>query len=94
MSLKLFLEAIIKFLFGIVLVGLLIFIPAGTLSYFNGWLFMGVLFIPMLIAGIIMMIKNPKLLANRLDAKEKQKDQNLVIKLSGLMFVVGFIVGV
>lgn len=92
MSLKLFLEAIIKFLFGIVLVGLLIFLPAGTLSYFNGWLFMGVLFIPMLIAGIIMMIKNPKLLANRLDAKEKQKDQNLVIKLSGLMFVAGFIV--
>ena len=92
MSLKLFFEAIIKFLFGIVLVGLLIFLPAGTLSYFNGWLFMGVLFIPMLIAGIIMMIKNPKLLANRLDAKEKQKDQNLVIKLSGLMFVVGFIV--
>lgn len=92
MSLKLFLEAIIKFLFGIVLVGLLIFLPAGTLSYFNGWLFMGVLFIPMLIAGIIMMIKNPKVLANRLDAKEKQKDQNLVIKLSGLMFVAGFIV--
>lgn len=92
MSLKLFFEAIIKFLFGIVLVGLLIFLPAGTLSYFNGWLFMGVLFIPMLIAGIIMMIKNPKLLANRLDAKEKQKDQNLVIKLSGLMFVAGFIV--
>lgn len=92
MGLKLFFEAIIKFLFGIVLVGLLIFLPAGTLSYFNGWLFMGVLFIPMLIAGIIMMIKNPKLLANRLDAKEKQKDQNLVIKLSGLMFVVGFIV--
>ena len=92
MSLKLFLEAIIKFLFGIVLVGLLIFLPAGTLSYFNGWLFMGVLFVPMLIAGIIMMIKNPKLLANRLDAKEKQKDQNLVIKLSGLMFVAGFIV--
>ena len=89
---KLFLEAIIKFLFGIVLVGLLIFLPAGTLSYFNGWLFMGVLFVPMLIAGIIMMIKNPKLLANRLDAKEKQKDQNLVIKLSGLMFVAGFIV--
>ena len=89
---KLFLEAIIKFLFGIVLAGLLIFLPAGTLSYFNGWLFMIVLFIPMLIAGIIMMIKNPKLLANRLDAKEKQIDQNLVIKLSGLMFVAGFIV--
>ena len=81
-----------KFLLGIVVIGLLIFIPAGSLNFINGWIFMGILFIPMLIAGIIMMIKNPKLLANRLDAKEKQKDQNLVIKLSGLMFVAGFIV--
>lgn len=88
---KLFLEAIVKFLLGIVLVGLLVFLPAGTLHYFNGWLFMGVLFIPMFIAGIVMMIKNPKLLASRLDAKEKQKEQGILIKLSGLMFVAGFI---
>ena len=60
------------------------------MDYFNGWLFMSVLFIPMFIAGIIMMIKNPKLLASRLDAKEKQKQQSIVIKLSGLMFIVGF----
>lgn len=92
MSKKLFLSAIIKFLLGVILVGVLVFLPAGTFEYLNGWIFMGVLFIPMFIAGIIMMIKNPKLLANRLDAKEKQKDQNLVIKLSGLMFVAGFIV--
>ena len=92
MTIKLFFEAIIKFLLGIILVGLLIFLPAGTLNYFNGWLFMGILFIPMFIAGIIMMIKNPKLLRSRLDAKEKQKEQNLLIKLSGLMFIAGFII--
>ena len=92
MTKKLFLEAVFKFLLGVVLISLLIFMPAGTIYYFNGWLFMGVLFIPMFIAGIIMMIKNPKLLASRLDMKEKQKRQGIVIKLSGLMFIVGFIV--
>ncbi len=92
MTKKLFLEAVFKFILGVVLIGLLIFLPAGTIYYFNGWLFMGVLFIPMFIAGILMMIKNPKLLASRLDAKEKQKSQGIVIKLSGLMFIVGFIV--
>ena len=91
MTMKLFISAITKFLLGVVLVGLLIFLPAGTLNYFNGWLFMGVLFIPMFIAGIIMMIKNPRLLQSRLDAKEKQKEQSIVIKLSGLMFIVGFV---
>ena len=91
MTIKLFFEAIIKFLLGVVLIGLLIFLPAGTLNYFNGWIFMIVLFVPMFIAGIVMMIKNPSLLASRLDAKEKQKEQGIVIKLSGLMFIVGFI---
>ena len=92
MSIKLFLEAVIKFLSGIVLVGLLIFLPAGTFSFTNGWIFMGILFIPMLLAGIVMIFKNPELLRKRLDAKEKQKDQSIVVKLSGLMFLVGFIV--
>ena len=91
MNAKLFSQAIFKYLLGVILIALLIFIPAGTINFFNGWLFMGVLFIPMLIAGIVMMIKNPKLLASRLDVKEKQKEQNIVIKLSGLMFVCGFI---
>ena len=91
MSKRLFFEAIFKFLLGVILIGLLVFLPAGTLSYFNGWLFMGLLFIPMFIVGIIMMIKNPSLLARRLNIKEKQKEQGIVIKLSGLMFVVGFI---
>ena len=92
MSIKLFLGAIIKFLLGVVLVGTLIFLPAGTIFYFNGLLLMGILFVPMFLAGIVMMVKNPSLLKSRLDAKEKEKDQDLVVKLSGLMFLAGFIV--
>ncbi len=92
MTAKLFTQAITKFLLGIVLVGVLLFLPAGTLSFFNGWLFMSILFIPMFFAGIVMMFKNPGLLKSRLKAKEKQQEQSLVVKLSGLMFLVGFIV--
>ena len=92
MTLKLFISAILKFSLGVVLVGLLIFLPAGTFAFFNGWLFMGILFVPMFLAGLVMMAKNPKLLQSRLDAKEKQKEQDLVVKLSGLMFLTGFIV--
>lgn len=92
MRTKLFIEAITKFLLGVVLVGLLIFLPAGTFSFFNGWLLLGILFVPMFFAGIAMMLKNPNLLKSRLDAKEKQQEQSLVVKLSGLMFLVGFIV--
>lgn len=91
MSNKLFMQAIIKFLVGVVLVALLIFLPAGTFDYWNGWLFMGTLFIPMFIAGIILMIKNPQLLQKRLDAKEEETDQKKVIFLSAIMFVVGFV---
>ncbi len=92
MTIRLFLGAITKFLLGVVLVGLLIFLSAGTFSYFNGWLLMGILFIPMFFAGIVMMFKNPDLLKSRLDAKEKQQKQSLIVKLSGLMFLAGFIV--
>lgn len=92
MTLKLFFSAIIKFLLGVVLVGALLFLPAGTFSYVNGWVLMGILFVPMFFAGIVMMFKNPNLLKSRLQAKEKQKEQNLVVKLSGLMFLAGFIV--
>ena len=91
MTVKLFLSAIIKFLLGVVLVGLLVFLPAGSLSYINGWIFMGVLFIPMFGAGIVMMFKNHKLLASRLNAKEKERKQSVVVKLSGLMFIAGFV---
>ncbi|MBE6850667.1 MAG: isoprenylcysteine carboxylmethyltransferase family protein [Ruminococcus sp.] len=91
MTAKEFLQAIIKLICGILLVGLLIFLPAGSLSFFNGWLLMGILFVPMCIAGIVLMLTNPELLKKRLNAKEKQKEQDLVVKLSGLMFIAGFI---
>ena len=91
MTAKLFIQAIIKFSLGVVLVGALIFLPAGTFSYAYGWLLMGILFIPMFLAGFVMMAKNPSLLEKRLDAKEKLKEQSLVVKLSGLMFLTGFI---
>lgn len=92
MTLKLFISAITKFILGVALVGLLIFLPAGSLSFFNGWWLLGILFIPMFLAGIVMMLKNPDLLKSRLNAKEKRQEQSLVVKLSGLMFVAGFIV--
>lgn len=92
MNTKLFFQAILKFVAGVILVGLLVFLPAGTIKFFNGWLFMAVLFIPMFIAGIVILFKNPELLKKRLNAKEKEREQDLVVKLSGLMFIAGFIV--
>ena len=89
---KLFFSAITKFLLGVVLVGLLIFLPAGTFEYIQGWILMAILFVPMFCAGVVMMFKNPGLLASRLDAKEKRGKQSIVVKLSGLMFLAGFIV--
>ncbi|MDO4189663.1 MAG: isoprenylcysteine carboxylmethyltransferase family protein [Lachnospiraceae bacterium] len=89
---NLFVQAITKYLLGITVVGLLIFLPAGTFLYFGGMLLMGILFVPMFFAGIVMMIKNPELLKKRLNAKEEQQEQNLVVKLSGLMFLAGFII--
>ncbi len=85
-------QAISKFILGVAVTGILIFLPAGTFHYWNAWLFIGILFIPMLFAGIVMMFKNPELLKKRLNAKEQQTEQNIVIKLSGLMFVLGFAV--
>ncbi len=92
MTFKLFIQSILKLLLGVILVGALIFLPAGSLNYIHGWILMGILFIPMLIAGLVMMVKNPTLLTSRLDAKEKLKEQSLVVKLSGLMFICGFVV--
>ena len=92
MTIKLFIQAIAKFALGVVLVGLLLFLSSGTFAYWNGWLFMGVLFVPMFFAGIVMMFRNPELLKKRLNAREKQSEQSLVVKLSGLMFFIGFIV--
>ncbi|MBQ5866869.1 MAG: isoprenylcysteine carboxylmethyltransferase family protein [Oscillospiraceae bacterium] len=89
---NLFLQAISKFLLGVVLVGVLVFWPAGTLQFPAGWLFMGILFVPMFLAGLVMLAKNPQLLQSRLKAKEKQREQDMVVKLSGLMFIAGFVV--
>lgn len=88
---KLITEALLKFGLGIVLTAALVFLPAGTLHFPNGWLLMAVLFLPMLAAGVILLIKRPALLEQRLKSKETQREQNLVVKLSGLMFIVGFI---
>lgn len=92
MTKELFCQAILKFVLGVAAIGILIFLPAGTIDYWNGWLFMGILFIPMFFAGIIMMFKAPELLKKRLNGKEQQSEQKLVIKLSGLMFVMGFVI--
>ena len=89
---KLLINALTKFFCGLLLVVLLIFLPAGTLHYAKGWLLIGLLFVPMLIAGFVMLAKSPDFLAKRLDAKEKQGTQKGVVALSGLMFVVGFVV--
>lgn len=88
---KLLLSAISKFLIGIVLIGALLFLPAWTLNYPGAWLFMALLFIPMLIMGIVLFIKSPSLLEKRLGSKEKEATQRGVVALSGLMFPIGFI---
>ena len=88
---KLLAEALIKFFCGLLVVGLLIFLPAGTISYTYGWLLIGLLFGPMLIAGFVMMAKSPEFLKKRLDAKEKQGTQKGVVAFSGLMFIMGFV---
>ena len=92
MDLKLFLQAIIKYILGILIMGALLFIPANSFEYWNGWLLMGLLFIPILIAGIILMIKNLELLRKKLNEKEKENEQKWVLLFSGLMFIVGFII--
>ena len=92
MDSKLFLTAIIKFLSGLLLVGVLLFLPAGTFAYWQAWLLIGILFIPMFIAGLIMMKKSPGLLEKRLHAKETQTEQKEVILFSGLMFLAAFVI--
>ncbi|HIS55244.1 MAG: methyltransferase family protein [Lachnospiraceae bacterium] len=91
MSKSLFFQAVVKFLSGAILIGLLIFLSAGTIAFWKGWLLMAILLIPMFLAGIVMMLKNPELLKKRLHVREQQTEQCLVVKLSGLMFVIGFL---
>lgn len=92
MDAKLFFQALTKFLLGVVIFGLIIFLPAGSFHYWQGWLLMGVLFVPMFLAGLILMVKNPDLLRKRLNAKEEEKEQKAVVALSGGMFVAAFVV--
>ncbi len=91
MTQKLLTQALIKFFAGLILVMLLVFIPAGTLHFARGWIFIALLFVPMFAAGLILMKKDPELLRKRLDAKEEQSQQKTVIALSGAMFLFGFI---
>lgn len=91
MNKSLLTQSLIKFLSGVIIVGILIFLSAGSFSYWQGWLLMGVLFVPMLVAGFILMAKSPDLLRKRLDVKEKENEQKTVVALSGLLFIAAFI---
>ncbi|MBP5333847.1 MAG: isoprenylcysteine carboxylmethyltransferase family protein, partial [Bacteroidales bacterium] len=85
-------QALAKFFLGVILLGVLIFLPAWSLKYWQGWLLMGILFVPMFIAGLVMMVKNQDLLRKRLNAKEEEEEQKTVVKLSGLLFILAFVV--
>ena len=84
-------KALLKFSLGVVSIGILLFLPAETFHYWKAWLLMGILFIPMLFAGIVLLLKNPDLLKKRLNTKESQAEQRLVINLSAVMFLLGFV---
>jgi len=92
MKSNLLIQSLTKFFLGVVLLGVLIFLPAGSLHYWQGWLLMGILFVPMFVAGLVMMVKNPELLRKRLNAKEQEKEQKTVVALSGLLFLAAFVV--
>lgn len=84
-------QALLKFFLGVAVMGALLFIPAGSFRYWQGWLLMGILFVPMFIAGYVLMAKNPELLRKRLNAKEEEKEQKAVVALSGLLFLAAFV---
>ena len=81
-----------KFFLGVVILGLLLFLPAGSFRYWQGWLLMGILFVPMFLAGLVMLARNPELLRKRLNAKEKEAEQKTVVAVSGLLFLAAFVV--
>ena len=91
MDKELFLQSFLKFILGVVIVGLLLLLPAGSFAYWQGWLLMGILFVPMFCAGLVMMARNPDLLRKRLNAKEEEREQKTVVKLSGLLFIAAFV---
>lgn len=92
MDKDLLIKALTKFLLGVIILGVLLFLPAGSFHYWQGWLLMGILFIPMFIAGLMMMAKNPELLRKRLNAKEKEAEQKAVVAMSGLLFITAFVI--
>lgn len=92
MKKKLLYQSLLKYLLGLMIISSLVFIPAGTLDYFNGWLLIGSLFIPVFILGILLFVFKPEMLEQRLKGKEKREDQQIIVKYIGLMFVLGFIV--
>ena len=92
MKKDLLIQALTKFFLGVILLGALLFIPAGSFHYWQGWLLMGILFVPMFVAGLILMAKNPELLQKRLNAKEKEAEQKTVVALSGLLFIAAFVI--
>lgn len=92
LSARLFFQALGKFFLGLIVVGVLVFLPAGTLDYWQGWLFVGVLFAPMFVAGVVLMFRQPELLRKRLEAKEEEKEQKWVVALSGMLFIAMFVV--
>lgn len=85
-------QAFVKFFLGVIILGILIFLPAWSLHYWQGWLLMGILFVPMFVAGLVMLAKNPELLRKRLNAKEQESEQKTVVRLSGLLFIAAFMV--
>lgn len=89
---RLLTQALIKFFLGVILLGILIFLPAGSFRYWRGWLLMGILFVPMFVAGLVMMSRNPDLLRKRLNAKEREEEQKTVVMMSGMLFIAAFIV--
>ena len=92
MDTKLLTQSLTKFFLGVVIIGLLLFLPAGSIRYWQGWLLMGILFVPMFVAGFVLMAKNPELLRKRLNAKEEEKEQKTVVGLSALLFIAAFVV--
>ena len=90
-NLGLLTKALTKFLLGAFILGVLLFLPARSFHYWQGWLLMGILFVPMFIAGLVMMVKNPELLRKRLNAKEKEIEQRNVVVMSGLLFITAFV---
>ena len=92
MDRDLLLKALTKYLLGVIVLGVLLFLPAGSLHYWQGWLLMGILFIPMFVAGIVLLAKSPELLRKRLNSNEKEAKQKSVVAMSGLLFIAAFVI--